>query len=451
MNDLFSYAQDTALEDTSHSPTSKTLKPAVDTLSVTQLSNQLKLVIEGEFNKVRVEGEVSDLKKAASGHIYFSLKDDSNVIQCVMWRTIAERSAAATHVADLSEGAHVVVQGKLTTYGARSTYQITVSKVVQAGAGALMQRFETLKAQLSSEGLFDQARKHALPFLPQKIGIITSPTGAVIEDMLHRLEDRFPRHVMLYPARVQGVGAKEQITEGIAYFNGLHEEKRPDVLVVARGGGSLEDLWVFNEEIVVRALAASHIPTVSAIGHEPDTTLCDYVADVRAPTPTAAAEFIVPVREEVQARLDYVTEKLTVSVRQKIERARERVTLLQTRFPNQQGVIHSLQQRLDDQQDQLLRAIKNHLYAAKNVFDYTAKRIHPDALRVRVSHARALMIKQEKLLESYAPDGPLKRGYAYVTDDSGSLLRCQYDAVSGDTAILHFVDGTRSITFGDET
>jgi len=255
--------------------------------SVSEISQAVKRTLEGAFERVRVRGEISGFKRAASGHLYFALKDEEAKLDAVCWRLSAGRLAVTPE-----DGLEVVAIGRVSSYPGRSSYQLVVESLELAGEGALLKLLEERRKKLAAEGLFDAARKRPLPFLPEVIGVITSPTGAVIRDILHRLEDRFPRRVLLWPVLVQGEGAKEQIAAAINGFNAIRPGgplPRPDLLIVARGGGSLEDLWAFNEEIVVRAAAASTIPLISAVGHETDTTLIDHAADRRAPTPTAAA------------------------------------------------------------------------------------------------------------------------------------------------------------------
>ena len=267
--------------------------------TVSELSGAVKRVIEGEFGLVRVRGEVGRVSRPASGHVYFDLKDDRAVLAAIAWKGQAARMRGM-----LEEGMEVVATGRLTTFPGQSKYQIIVEEVAPAGAGALMAMLEKRRAQLQAEGLFDPARKKPIPYLPRVIGVITSPSGAVIRDILHRLRDRFPRPVLIWPVAVQGANCAPEVAAAIRGFNALPEGgpiPRPDVLIVARGGGSIEDLWGFNEEIVVRAAADSRIPLISAVGHETDTTLIDYAADLRAPTPTAAAELAVPVRLDLIA------------------------------------------------------------------------------------------------------------------------------------------------------
>ncbi|MGB3928755.1 MAG: exodeoxyribonuclease VII large subunit, partial [Sphingobium sp.] len=270
-------------------------------LTVSELSASLKRTVEDRFGHVRLRGEISGYKRAASGHLYLCLKDDNAVIDGVMWKGGAQRLAFAAQ-----DGVEVIATGKLTTYPGRSKYQIVIERMELAGEGALMALLEKLKAKLAAEGLFASERKKPLPFLPRTIGVVTSPTGAVIRDILHRLSDRCPTDVLVWPVLVQGAGAAEQVARAVRGFSAMDGSgplRRPDLVIVARGGGSIEDLWSFNEEIVVRAVADCTIPIISAVGHETDTTLCDHAADRRAPTPTAAAEMAVPVRAELLAGL----------------------------------------------------------------------------------------------------------------------------------------------------
>src|SRR5437016_317202 len=266
--------------------------------TVSELSSALRRTVEDAYGHVRVRGEISGFRGAhSSGHCYFALKDENAKIEAVIWKSALYRMRFKPQ-----EGLEAIATGKLTTYPGSSKYQIVIEALEPAGVGARMALVEERKKKLAAEGLFDEARKQLLPWLPEVIGVVTSPTGAVIRDILHRLEDRFPRHVLVWPVKVQGEGSAEQVAAAIRGFNALPEGgriPRPDVLIVARGGGSLEDLWSFNEEIVVRAAAESMIPLISAVGHETDITLIDFAADKRAPTPTAAAQMAVPVRSDL--------------------------------------------------------------------------------------------------------------------------------------------------------
>jgi len=324
--------------------------------SVSELSQALKRVVEGNFERVRVRGEVSGFKRAASGHLYMALKDEEAVLDAVCWRGAAARLALAPE-----DGLEVIATGRLTTYPGRSKYQIVIDQLELAGEGALLKLLEERRRKLAAEGLFDAERKKPLPFLPAVIGVVTSPTGAVIRDILHRLADRFPRPVLIWPVLVQGEGAADQIAAAIAGFNALEAGgpvPRPDLLIVARGGGSLEDLWAFNEEAVVRAAAASQIPLISAVGHETDTTLIDFAADYRAPTPTAAAERAVPVRSELlTATLEHGRRLAGAAARLLAERRAE-VTGLARGLPEPRRLLEEKTQRLDERAERLRGALR---------------------------------------------------------------------------------------------
>lgn len=305
-------------------------------LSVTQLSAAIKRTVEDGFARVRVRGELSGAKRAASGHFYAALKDDNALIDMVMWKGQAARLAFRPE-----DGIEVIATGKLTTYPGRSKYQLVVESLEVAGEGALMLLFEKLKARLGAEGLFDREGKQSLPYLPRVIGVVTSPTGAVIRDILHRLADRCPTRVIVWPVLVQGEGAAAQVANAVRGFDALAPGgpvPRPDLVIVARGGGSIEDLWAFNEEIVVRAIADCRIPTISAVGHETDVTLADYAADVRAPTPTAAAEMAVPVRAELIAQLATWRSRMTGAATRQRALAGERLTALARHLPKREAL-----------------------------------------------------------------------------------------------------------------
>lgn len=303
-------------------------------LSITEISRALKQTVEQRFGFVRVRGELSGVKRAASGHVYLALKDEKAVLDGVMWRGTADRLSFRPE-----DGLEVVASGKLTTYPGRSKYQIVIESLEIAGEGALLALLEKTRARLAAEGLFAPERKRQLPFLPRRIGVVTSPTGAVIRDILHRLADRFPSHVAVWPVLVQGQGAAEQVAAAVRGFHALPAGERPDLLIVARGGGSIEDLWAFNEEVVVRAIAASPIPTISAVGHETDTTLADFAADRRAPTPTAAAEMAVPVRRELAATLDDLAARKKRAILRPVSLGRERLEARVRRLPKAEALL----------------------------------------------------------------------------------------------------------------
>ena len=322
--------------------------------SVSELSQSLKRVVEDAFAHVRVRGEVSRLTLARSGHIYVTLKDENAVLDGVCWKGNAARLAVYPE-----EGMEVIVTGRLSTYGGRSSYQIVIEQVELAGEGALLKLLEDRRKKLLAEGLFDEERKQPLPTLPGVIGVVTSPTGAVIRDILHRLRDRFPCHVLLWPANVQGDGAAESIAAAIDGFNTLAPVgavPRPDLLIIARGGGSLEDLWAFNEEVLVRAAAESDIPLISAVGHETDTTLIDFAADQRAPTPTAAAEMAVPVRGDLLAQTADQGVRLMRAMHRTFGDFEKDVAGLARGIPEPGRIADEASQRLDDRLERLERA-----------------------------------------------------------------------------------------------
>ncbi|MDE2301477.1 MAG: exodeoxyribonuclease VII large subunit, partial [Sphingomonadales bacterium] len=306
-------------------------------LTITEISQRLKRVVEDRFGLVRVRGELSGVKRAASGHLYLCLKDEGARLDGVMWKGQVGRLSFRPE-----DGIEVIASGKLTTYPGRSNYQIVIERMEIAGEGALLALLAKLRERLASEGLFDAARKRPLPFLPRVIGVVTSPTGAVIRDILHRLSDRFPSHVVVWPVAVQGQGAAAGIAAAITGFSALvpgGAVPRPDLVIVARGGGSIEDLWSFNEEAVVRAIAASTIPVISAVGHETDTTLADFAADRRAPTPTAAAEMAVPVRAELLAQLAELGLRKRRAVLRPLELGRERLEARARRLPRPEALL----------------------------------------------------------------------------------------------------------------
>jgi exodeoxyribonuclease VII large subunit len=324
-------------------------------LTVSELSAQLKRTLEDAYGYVRVRGELGNVKYHTSGHVYLDLKDDRACIAGVVWRTTASRIKIK-----LEPGLEVVVTGRITTYPGQSKYQIVIESLAPAGVGALMALLEERKRKLTAAGLFDPARKQLLPFLPRVIGVITSPTGAVIRDILHRLADRFPRHVLVWPVRVQGEGSAEQIAAAIAGFNGLTGRgliPRPDLIIVARGGGSLEDLWSFNEEIVVRAAAESLIPLISAVGHETDVTLIDFAADRRAPTPTAAAEMAVPVRSELMAQIDGLARRNRACWARGLDGRRRELRSATRALPTADRLLGERRQRIDTLGARLPRAL----------------------------------------------------------------------------------------------
>ncbi len=457
--------------------------------SVGDLSRALKRTVEDQFGRVRVRGEISGLKRAASGHLYLALKDSEAVMDAVCWRGSVSRLSLRPE-----DGMEVICVGRVTTYMERSKYQLVIESIELAGEGALLKLLEDRRKKLAAEGLFDQARKKPIPYLPAVIGVVTSPTGAVIRDILHRLADRFPRHVLVWPVLVQGEGAAAQVAAAIEGFNRLQPDgkvPRPDVLIVARGGGSLEDLWAFNEEIVVRAAAASAIPLISAVGHETDTTLIDYASDRRAPTPTAAAEIAVPVRAELLANLQGLDQRLTACARRQVVDRRTRLADLVRGLPRPREVLEECSQRLDGWTERLGNAARvllddrqrrvahgwaalprpeATLSAARRLAASVTQRLRPELLgrrfedgehrvqdlfrRLTATGDRTLGFAQQRLasvsglLESYSYERVLERGFVLVRDAHGKPVTAAAEAKSGERVELRFHDGTVGATVG---
>ena len=463
----------------------------VQELSVSELSRALRRTVEDAYSHVRVRGEISGFKRAASGHLYMTLKDQGAVLDAVCWRGMAGRLSARPE-----DGVEVIATGRLTTYPGRSKYQIVIEEVELAGEGALLKLLEERRKRLAEEGLFDESRKRRLPFLPEVIGVVTSPTGAVIRDILHRLADRFPRHVLLWPVPVQGDGAAVRVAAAIRGVNALPPDgpiPRPDVLIVARGGGSLEDLWAFNEEEVVRAAAASTIPLISAVGHETDTTLIDFASDRRAPTPTAAAEIAVPVRADLVADLNGFTRRMIQGAGRGIETRRRYLEGLARGLPQPHRLIDPVRQRLDDASERLLQAphrriasLRERLAARSVRLRSPSDRLHRDgkslavlakrldaamrasarrggrrledldaAARMDKAIRRGLDWRRDALsrfldgLEALSYKGTLKRGYAVVRDGGGGLVSAAEGLAAGALLEIEFKDGRVGALVGD--
>ena len=420
-------------------------------LTVSELSGQVKRLVEDSFGRVRVRGELGRVSRPASGHVYFDVKDEKAVLSGVMWKGTAQKLTMQPE-----QGLEVIVTGKLTTFAGQSRYQMIVEAMEPAGEGALMALLEARKKQLAAEGLFDDGRKRALPYLPETIGVITSPSGAVIRDILHRLADRFPRHVLVWPVHVQGETCAEEVAKAIAGFNALPADglvARPDVLIVARGGGSLEDLWGFNEEIVARTAAQSDIPLISAVGHETDTTLIDYAADRRAPTPTAAAEMAVPVRADLAAQINDMETRLLRAQTRRLEQTRQHLDGLVRGLPKLEDMLALPTQRLDAVAQRLAGGLQTNITRQAARLGQSAARLAPAALqsrmrfadeRVRGLMARAArymqtMIRQQQAgLESMrrqlrllSHENVLERGFALVLDENGKAVREAAQAKTG--------------------
>jgi exodeoxyribonuclease VII large subunit len=368
--------------------------------TVSELSSALKRTVEDAYGHVRVRGEITGFRGPhSSGHCYFALKDESAKIEAVIWKGVHGRMRFKPQ-----EGLEVIATGKLTTYPGSSKYQIVIEAIEPAGIGALMALMEERKRKLAAEGLFDEARKQLLPWLPEVIGVVTSPTGAVIRDILHRLQDRFPRRVLVWPVRVQGEGSAEQIAAAIRGFNALPEGgkiPRPDLLIVARGGGSLEDLWSFNEEIVVRAAAESMIPLISAVGHETDITLIDFAADKRAPTPTAAAEMAVPVRSELLVEVAGLARRTMICWARGQEARRNELRAAVRALPGLSELLGIPRQRLDNASGSLPRGLKANTHAHFRRFAGTSARLTVRVLRGQLAQAsHRLTVSGERMRNS---------------------------------------------------
>ena len=458
--------------------------------SVSELSGAIRRALEDGFARVRVRGELGRVTIARSGHVYVDLKDASAVLSAVMWK-----GAFQTLRFRPEEGMEVIATGRISTFPGNSRYQLIIERLEPAGVGALLQQLEERRRRLAAEGLFDAARKRALPVLPRVIGVVTSPTGAVIRDILHRLEDRFPVQVILWPVLVQGEKAPAQLARAIAGFNALAPGgpvPRPDVLIVARGGGSIEDLWAFNEEAVVRAAAASAIPLISAVGHETDTTLIDFASDLRAPTPTGAAEKAVPVRAELLERVATLGARLEGARGRLLERARLRLAAAGGRLPRLDALLAPGRQRLDLAEARLGPAIRARLAGSAARLGLAGGRLRPDLLRTdlvrrqerlagldarrlpalsrrleqertgiatarsaldrtgrrlnlalaaSLERARTRVAGAGKLLEALSYAGVLARGFALVRTPNGAVVR-GVDAAKGHARLtVTFADG----------
>ncbi|WP_029623545.1 exodeoxyribonuclease VII large subunit [Sphingomonas sp. PAMC 26617] len=406
-------------------------------MSVGEFAGKLKRAVESEFGSVRLRGEISGYKRVASGHAYLSLKDDSAVLDGVIWK-----GQVAALGFQPQDGAEVIVSGRITTYPGRSKYQIIIDRMELAGEGALMALLEKLKAKLAAEGLFSADRKRPLPFMPRTIGVVTSPTGAVIRDILHRLEDRCPTHVLVWPVKVQGAGAAEEVAAAIRGFDAMPPETRPDLVIVARGGGSIEDLWAFNEEVVVRALAACTIPTISAVGHETDTTLADFAADRRAPTPTAAAEIAVPVLADLRLTIAGYGQRTEKCARRYHERGRERLTALVRVLPRRDALLGPQRQRADDIGARLDRGLERRVTLARGQLDRSAGALRLATLERQLERARDRTAAAWRLVQSLGPNSILDRGYAFVSARvGGAVVGSAAAARAAGAVTLHFRDG----------
>ena len=373
--------------------------------SVSEISNAIKRLIEEEFSYVRIRGEIGRVSLPRSGHVYLDLKDEKSVIAGVIWKGVADKLMTKPE-----EGMEVIARGRVTTFGGQSKYQIIIDDLRPAGVGALMAMLEKRKKQFQTEGIFNQEHKKPLPFLPEIIGVITSPSGAVIKDILHRLSDRFPRKVTLWPVAVQGDNCAREVSRAIDGFNSLTVQNpriAPDLIIVARGGGSIEDLWGFNEELVVRSAFKSTIPLISAIGHETDTTLLDYVADVRAPTPSAAAEMAVPVRHELLALIDANEARLSRALSQVLLNRSQRLLDISRSLPRVFGLLEGPTQRLDSISTRLPISLTSGVKLKKSRLFELSTGVKPTSLIMRLENSQSkfeLQAKQLKTLLGYCID-----------------------------------------------
>jgi exodeoxyribonuclease VII large subunit len=440
------------------------LRANLPEFSVSEIAGALKRVVEDTFPFVRVRGEISNLKFHSSGHVYFDLKDEKACLNAVIWRGTAQKLKVRPE-----HGLEVVCTGRISTYAGSSRYQLIVEQVELAGLGALMAMLEERKKKLAAEGLFAAERKKPLPYLPGVVGVITSPTGAVIRDIMHRLNDRFPRRVLLWAVPVQGERAAAEVAAAIKGFNALKADGPlpiPDVLIVARGGGSIEDLMAFNEEIVVRAVAESRIPLISAVGHETDTTLIDLVADRRAPTPTAAAEMAVPVRAELLSQTMELERRHLRAFSRAMSDRRQKLSSLVRVLPRAEQLFAQPRQRFDIASEKLGNALRQNLNAHRTHFLKTSALLRPrpiarhvevclqrtDVLgrRLTQSHrghlaaARKRFESLNRILESVSYRAVLSRGFALVRGDDGGLKRAAAAIRPGERLELAFADGQRA-------
>lgn len=376
--------------------------------SVSDASALLKNVVETAFPEIRIRGELSQITLASSGHMYMTIKDTNAAINAIIWRGTPVNFK-------LEDGMEVIVTGRFTTYPARSNYQIVINSIEMAGVGAILKMLEERKQKLAKEGLFDTAKKKPLPKFPQTIGVVTSPTGAAFQDIQNRLRERFPVRVLLYPATVQGTTAAAEVAAGIEYFNRMNNV---DVIIVARGGGALEDLLPFSEEIVVRAAAASHIPLISGVGHEPDWMLIDFAADVRAPTPTGAAEMVVPTKISLIQELDNLAHRLSASFTTRLINLKQQIANVNIKSPKQ--VLMEQAQRLDDLGKTMGLIINNKMQTARQKLDLVAR--FPIILENRFKTLNQSIVHAEQMLKSLSYKNVLQRGYAIVRDESGTII-----------------------------
>lgn len=451
------------------------IKENIPEYSVTELSSALKSTIEDNFGYVRIKGELSGINKHSSGHIYLTLKDENAIINGIIWR-----SSVAKIKIQPEEGLEVICSGKISTgynpgrYPGRSNYQITIDSMKPAGLGALMAILEERKQKLKIEGLFEEIHKKTLPKYPTSIGVITSPTGAVLQDIKHRISDRFPCNIILWPVPVQGNDAAELIENAILGFNTLDESKiqKPDVIILARGGGSIEDLWCFNEEEVVRAVFQSQIPVISAIGHETDTTLVDYAADMRAPTPTAAAELATPAKDILIAELSENSNRLDSSIKNIVSMSRERVVSVQKLLPSYQNLFNLKLNEINILAQRLPTAIKIYLQNEITNLQTSSSKLNLKILKEKIKNSQNYLsslknqltnnsktnlstqsnrvLSVSKLLESLSYKSVIKRGFSVVRNSSNIILTKKTDVLNDKKLNVETKFGTINVTVDNE-
>jgi len=429
------------------------------TYTVSEISSAIKYTLEDRFQTILIKGEISGLKRHTSGHIYFSLKDANAVMDAICWRGVADK---LKHQPE--EGLEVICQGRITTYPARSKYQFIIESLEPAGMGALLKLLEERKQKLEREGLFDLTRKKPIPFLPRSIGLITSETGAVIRDILHRVNDRFPLSILVWPVTVQGEGAPKEIIAALEGFHNLPPHiPKPDVLIIARGGGSLEDLWAFNDEALVRAVAASYLPIISAVGHETDTTLIDYASDRRAPTPTAAAEMAVPVLEDLLVKVLGLDSRLIGTWRRFLTEKQSQVMAYGRHLKTPQRLIEEKIQLLDDKVEGLTKTLQYRLKDKE--FKLRALHLKPPIAKLnqaqerlkflnhRLEQAISLELKKrdgqlqnlEAQLAGYSCENTLKRGFVLVKNDQGAVVTSCLQLHLGELLEIEFYDSSCAV------
>lgn len=455
--DLFSHSAKTSTEATKKATSDQPKLSNVPEMSVSELANSLKRTLEQTYGHIRIRGELSGIKVAASGHLYGDVKDENANINIICWRGVLSRLKIKPE-----DGMDVIITGKVSSYPKSSRYQVIIDSMELAGEGAILKLLEERRKKLAAEGLFNESNKKPLPFLPETIGVITSPTGAVIRDIMHRLKDRFPRHVLLWPVKVQGDGAAEQIITAINGFNNLDSSKikKPDLLIVARGGGSLEDLMAFNEEELVRAVASSAIPIISAVGHETDTTLIDYAADLRAPTPTGAAEMAVPMRINIMAQITSDQERLLNAASRLLDNKKNILDAWSAKLGSPSIILETKMQTIDYLGEKLnsslqknlslkeiqFNKISNSLRSPKDLIKSSSQSLEHQihSLQKSIPHIiegkRQSLDSLSRMLESLSFKRVLERGYAAIENSSGNIISSEKNVQNDEKLSILFAN-----------